>query len=628
MALRKTNRLRLLLCAALVLAACAGTPGRLVEGGADAGTDPGGPEVTEELRVPCEPECEGKVCGPDGCGGTCGACGDALPCFAGVCECSDVVWVDGANTDDVFADGTDFHPFPDLSDGVAAACEESLVFVKPGKYAGGLTLGLRGVTLQGVSSDTVLVESKAGKTGIVVSADGVSVKNIGIEGGVVGLHVAGKADAPLMGIELANLAISGQTTGAGEGCQEADGPVGVLVENVNAVIISNTDISKVAGPGCGSTGEVTGIRLRNVFACTVENCTVTEVEGEAGTGTAAVGVALDKAEECEVIDTTVQFVIGGGAGPGAGGQATGISLDESADCLVQQCEILTITGGAGAAGAGGRAAGVSSVSGLGFKVVDSRIVGITGGAPGSGEEADGGAGAGVQVLLNQAAAVTGNVVGDVWGGAAESLGIGGSSAGVSLGDSTGVVVRGNLVRDIEGGCSWLGAPSFGVALDNVQQVTLIGNTISRIWRDCPEAPGGAPDSLPHVSAGVWARAGLPAMVVAVDTIISATGDYCLLAEPAAAGQLGAAFSTLHDCGLAQAKDATVSPECSAADPMFVEPDGNDYHLMANSPAIDAGSIDSDYSLEPEPNGCRANQGAYGNSPDATPLPGADHCPPQ
>lgn len=33
----------------------------------------------------CVPQCGGKQCGDDGCGGTCGACGDGLTCVAGAC---------------------------------------------------------------------------------------------------------------------------------------------------------------------------------------------------------------------------------------------------------------------------------------------------------------------------------------------------------------------------------------------------------------------------------------------------------------------------------------------------------------------------------------------------------------
>ena len=34
---------------------------------------------------PCVADCAGKTCGPDGCGGTCGACAGAAPCVDGVC---------------------------------------------------------------------------------------------------------------------------------------------------------------------------------------------------------------------------------------------------------------------------------------------------------------------------------------------------------------------------------------------------------------------------------------------------------------------------------------------------------------------------------------------------------------
>jgi len=51
------------------------------------------------------------------------------------------------------------------------------------------------------------------------------------------------------------------------------------------------------------------------------------------------------------------------------------------------------------------------------------------------------------------------------------------------------------------------------------------------------------------------------------------------------------------------------------DPQFIG--GNNYHLSDGSPCIDAGDPDSDYSNEPEQNGCRVNMGAYGNTIEAT-----------
>ncbi len=37
--------------------------------------------------LPCAPDCEGRACGDDGCGGSCGACGENAACVDGGCVC-------------------------------------------------------------------------------------------------------------------------------------------------------------------------------------------------------------------------------------------------------------------------------------------------------------------------------------------------------------------------------------------------------------------------------------------------------------------------------------------------------------------------------------------------------------
>jgi hypothetical protein len=54
----------------------------------------------------------------------------------------------------------------------------------------------------------------------------------------------------------------------------------------------------------------------------------------------------------------------------------------------------------------------------------------------------------------------------------------------------------------------------------------------------------------------------------------------------------------------------------SVDPLFLDPDNDDYHLKGWSPCVDAGDPNSDYSNEPEPNGDRINMGAYGNTEEA------------
>ncbi|MBM4370894.1 MAG: PQQ-binding-like beta-propeller repeat protein [Deltaproteobacteria bacterium] len=45
-----------------------------------------GDDTTQDILPDmCQPDCEGKVCGDDGCGGSCGECGGEDACMAGVC---------------------------------------------------------------------------------------------------------------------------------------------------------------------------------------------------------------------------------------------------------------------------------------------------------------------------------------------------------------------------------------------------------------------------------------------------------------------------------------------------------------------------------------------------------------
>lgn len=58
----------------------------------------------------------------------------------------------------------------------------------------------------------------------------------------------------------------------------------------------------------------------------------------------------------------------------------------------------------------------------------------------------------------------------------------------------------------------------------------------------------------------------------------------------------------------------------SSDPLFANATAGDYHLLLDSPCIDAGDPASDYMLEPLPNGARINIGAYGNTQQATQSP--------
>ncbi len=56
----------------------------------------------------------------------------------------------------------------------------------------------------------------------------------------------------------------------------------------------------------------------------------------------------------------------------------------------------------------------------------------------------------------------------------------------------------------------------------------------------------------------------------------------------------------------------------SAEPEFISPATDDYHLLPSSPCIDGGDPSADYSNETEPNGHIVDMGAYGNTTEAAP----------
>ena len=113
----------------------------------------------------------------------------------------------------------------------------------------------------------------------------------------------------------------------------------------------------------------------------------------------------------------------------------------------------------------------------------------------------------------------------------------------------------------------------------------------------------------------------------------AESDYNLFfaTNGAAVGYSGGIRATLTDWRSATDQDMN----SQAADPLFVNAAGGDYHLQstassyhngawtadaANSPGIDMGNPSSSWTNEPMPNGSRVNLGAYGNTAQASKTP--------
>ncbi len=65
-----------------VLTIGCGTGGTTIWGGDDLN---GQQDLTTRGDESCQPSCEGKQCGDDGCGGVCGDCGDGTDCKDNAC---------------------------------------------------------------------------------------------------------------------------------------------------------------------------------------------------------------------------------------------------------------------------------------------------------------------------------------------------------------------------------------------------------------------------------------------------------------------------------------------------------------------------------------------------------------
>ncbi len=107
---------------------------------------------------------------------------------------------------------------------------------------------------------------------------------------------------------------------------------------------------------------------------------------------------------------------------------------------------------------------------------------------------------------------------------------------------------------------------------------------------------------------------------------------CIIANIPSLGSGGPAvtYSDFWDCGF----DVPPGAGNMSEDPLFADQAQGDYHLKSQagrwdlgtelwvtdemtSPCIDAGDPQSDFGGEPEPNGHRANVGAYGNTTEAS-----------
>ena len=185
---------------------------------------------------------------------------------------------------------------------------------------------------------------------------------------------------------------------------------------------------------------------------------------------------------------------------------------------------------------------------------------------------------------------------------------GGAAFGYDLMNVSFIELSNDIFTDIEGSGIAQALHMAGTSTGGVYNVTIAG-----IRSDTPDASGGMWWDSPNV------------VVEIVSFIISAVDGYCLYNNGGAAMNMSHSYSDLWSCSAGLTVDAEDGGDNISADPGFISLDDGDLHLRIDSPCIDSGHEDADFSLEPWSNGCQINMGAYGNTPEATSAEGARHC---
>jgi hypothetical protein len=345
-----------------------------------------------------------------------------------------------------------------------------------------------------------------------------------------------------------------------------DGDIIVFLHGVDG--LSVTGLSLVQDSQPTNWGKIAVVNSENV---TIEANVIANYEGETGTSTTRLST--------------------GSAMTFPGEPARGIYLHACNDCQVRNNQVSEILGGRGGArfrpfwgqqsGTGGTAAGIEA------------------------EECEG-----LSALGNEVASVTGNA------GGAGSLGEGGPAWGFRLAGGSVTEFSNNLVHDIVSlnYVAGLHGPAACIRMDEAAQGIIDHLTCYGVGDE--ESTG----------YGIMFSENQLAKITVRSSIFSTVSDFCVKGLAGVPGLLAVYYSTLHNCSSGTGQDATVLNSIEE-DPMFVLPEEGNFHLQSGSPCIDTGAPSLDCNLEPVPNGCQVNMGAYGNTEEAAAKFDADHCSP-
>jgi len=362
----------------------------------------GGPELCNGVDDDCDGEVDegfdlltdlencggcGQVCDlPDAAGSDCvnGAClltgcppetydldGDPLNGCEHTLFVSDELWVDGFTGGGPDADGSQAHPFASIQEALDVATPSTRINVLEGGYAGGIVLDKVGLSLVGAGEEGVTLATPEYGTGILVTADDVTIAGLKLSGGSMGIHLQGDPQQVMQGGLVADVAIEQLIGQDGAGQDTA----GILVEYADAVTISFASIQSMESGDGGNAqvgGDAVGVLAHQTTGTTIAGCQISNLLG--GKGQPWCISALHH-------------------GNRAGGIAAGIQMSASVGYLLLGNHLQDVEGGKGSQQVGGDCTMPASIGGIGAGIhlsasPDGEITGTTaasiiGGLPGN-----------------------------------------------------------------------------------------------------------------------------------------------------------------------------------------------------------------------------------------------------
>jgi hypothetical protein len=323
----------------------------------------------------------------------------------------------------------------------------------------------------------------------------------------------------------------------------------------------------------------------------------------------------------------------------AGQPGYGIRLINCSDCMVESNIISNISGGQGGTGGtyaiggkGGASYGIHALASMQLSILANTVASLTGGTGGvagtTGQSGDqnayggtGGTGVGLYLESLQGALVVSNnlrfITGGPGGEQQEGAGFGtsGWATAYHFSDIVFTLFSNNVASMIRRHNDFETVGSYYcVFIDDCPMMTIRNLT-------CFGAGYGG-----GTGHGVYLSAAQGALVKVTDSIISNATGNCLHNATGNSFYLQASHSALHQCNAGFSYDAQLKTGVLQGDnPKFINGLAGNVKLLPSSPCVDTSNPASAYSLEPSPNGCRANMGAYGGTVTATVNPAAEHC---